>query len=270
MLLPSLEHPLRCLVLGGSGYVGSEVCRELSGLGARLAFTYWTSEAKARELERCLPGSLALSCDLRDYRAAQAVVGKAAEGLGGLDVLIQCAGTAGDAELYQGSKSKKDKFLDVDEEGFAEMMDLTVRSTFAAAQAASRIMRRAEAGEPPPGRLQGPFGRGRQILIIGSMDGIKTVPAPIHYAAAKGALCAMTQAMAKELGRYGIRVNLIAPGILEGGVGGLLSRELLDDYLQHCALKRLGTAKEVAQVAAWFVARNTYVTAQTVLLDGGL
>lgn len=259
--MPSPDSPPRCLVLGGSGYVGSEVCRELFGLGAKLAFTYWRSEEKARGLARFLPGSLALRADLRDYREAQTVVERAAEELGGLDVLVQCAGTVGDPQLYQGSKSSKDKLLDVDAAGFSEMMDLTVRGTFAAAQAAVRIMRRDQGGSSE---------RARQILIVGSMDGVKPVPAPAHYAAAKGALCAMVQAMAKELGRHGIRVNLIAPGILEGGVGGLLSRELLDDYLQHCALKRLGTAREVAQAVAWFAARNTYVTAQTVLLDGGL
>ncbi len=244
------------MVLGGSGYVGSEVCRALALDGAKLVFTYFKGEGRAKELELNLPGSKSLRADLHRFDESSRVVEQAASLLGGLDVLVQCAGTAGDPVLYRGRAGNGvDKFLSIDEKGYIEMMELTVKGTFAAAQAASKIM-----------RAQG----GGQILIVGSMDGVKSVPAPIHYAAAKGALRAMTQALAKELGRYGIRVNMIAPGILDGGRGALLSEELLNDYKTHCALKRLGSAREVASVVAWFAARNTYVTGQSVLLDGGL
>lgn len=250
------KHAPRCLVLGGSGHVGSAVCRALAGEGARLSFTYHSREAAARDLERALPGSRALRADLRDFAAAANVVDEAARILGGLDVLIQCAGTAGDPALYKGrARDGCDKFQGIDAAGYAVMMSVTVQSTFAASQAAARIMR---------------AGGGGQIVIVGSMDGVKTMPTPIHYAAAKGALRAMAQALAKELGKHGVRVNMIAPGILEGGIAGLLSKDLLDDYLAHCALKRLGTADEVAQAVSWFATQNTYVTGQSVVLDGGL
>lgn len=246
----------RCLVLGGSGHVGSEVCRALAAGGAEVAFSYFNGEARAKELERALPGAKALRADLRDFAEAARVVDEAAGLLGGLDALVQCAGTAGDPELYRGRAADGcDKFLSVDEDGYDEMQDLTVKSTFSAAQAAAKLM-----------RGQG----GGQIVVVGSMDGVKPVPAPVHYAAAKGALRAMVSALAKELGRRGIKVNLIAPGILSGGVGGLLSPDLLSDYTTHSALKRVGTAAEVAQAVAWFVLQNTYVTGQSVLLDGGL
>jgi 3-oxoacyl-[acyl-carrier protein] reductase len=76
--------------------------------------------------------------------------------------------------------------------------------------------------------------------------------------------------MSKAVGAEGILVNCLAPGILDGGIGALLSDTLRDDYVRHCALKRLGTAREVAEWAAWLALVNTYVTGQTILLDGGL
>ncbi|MBI4347502.1 MAG: SDR family oxidoreductase [Elusimicrobia bacterium] len=245
-------RPLRCLVLGGTGHVGTEVCRCLARDGHRVAFTYRRSEGRAEALRKELPGAVALRAELTQFGDATRAVDDAARELGGLDALVQCAGSAGEPALYQ---EGADKFLSIGEQGWREMMDLTALSTFAAAQAACRAM---------------PAGGPGTILIIGSMDGVKAVPAPVHYAAAKGALRAMTQALAQELGKRGIRVNMLAPGLLDGGVAKLLPPKLLDDYLKHCSLHRVGTAREVAEVAAWFVRDNTYVTGQTILLDGGL
>lgn len=239
----------RVLVLGGSGYVGSEVCRLLAERGARLAFTY-------RRRETHHPGALALKVDLTNFAAVEKAVQEAAAHLGGLDVLVQCAGTAGDPSLYQGKAQGKgvDKFQRIDEAGWDEMMDLTAKSTFAACRAAARVM----------------GGHGGQIVVVGSMDGVKSVPAPIHYAAGKGALRAMVQALAKELGEKRILVNMVAPGILEGGMGKLLSEDLLREYLKHCSLGRTGTAREIAELVAWLALENSYVTGQSIVLDGGL
>ena len=235
----------RCLVLGGSGYVGEAVCRLLAERGARVAFTYWRNEIQ-------IPGALGLRVDLRSFADVQGLVRDATERLGGLDALVQCAGIAGDPALYQ--SVDQDKFQKIDEEGWDEMMDVTVKSTFAACQAAARAM------EP----------RGGQIVVVGSMDGVKSVPAPIHYAAGKGALRAMVQALAKELGAKRILVNMVAPGILEGGLARLLSDDLLHEYLKHSSLKRTGTAREIAEMVAWLALENSYVTGQAILLDGGL
>ena len=236
----------RCLVLGGSGYVGSEVCRVLAAQGARVAFTYCRNEVQ-------IPGALALRADLRDFGQAVEAVERAAAHLGGLDVLVQCAGTAGDPALYKGRAIAQERLQKITEAGWDEMMDLTVKGTFSACQAAARAM-----------------GSGGQIVIVGSMDGVKIVPSPAHYAAGKGALRAMVQALAKELGGRGILVNLLAPGILDGGVARLLSDDLLQEYLKHCSLKRTGSAHEIAQFAAWLAMENTYVTGQAIVLDGGL
>lgn len=236
----------RCLVLGGSGYVGAEVCRVLAERGAKLAYTYFRNPVRHA-------GALGLRADLRDFADTVQAVERAAQTLGGLDILVQCAGTAGDPALYKGRGIAQERLQRITEAGWDEMMDLTVKASFSACQAAARSM-----------------GSGGQIIIVGSMDGVKTVPSPAHYAAGKGALRAMVQALAKELGGRGILVNMLAPGILDGGVGKLLSDELLQEYLKHCSLKRTGTAHEIAQFVHWLAMENTYVTGQAIALDGGL
>jgi NAD(P)-dependent dehydrogenase (short-subunit alcohol dehydrogenase family) len=242
-----------CLVLGGSGYVGAAVCRALAARGARIAFTYHSNEAAARALADALPRAHAIRLDLTDFAAVCAAVEASAGMLGALDAIVQCAGTAGDASLYR-THAGHDRLLRITESGWDEMMDVTVKSTFAACQGAARVMRES----------------GGEIVVVGSMDGVKSVPAPVHYAAGKGALRAMVQALAKELGRLRIRVNMIAPGILESGMAQLLSDDLLQEYLKHCSLKRTGTAVEVAEFVAWLALENSYVTGQSIVLDGGL
>lgn len=239
----------RCLVLGGSGYVGRAVCRLLVERGARLAFTYCNNEQR-------MPGARGYRLDARDYAEVRRVVSDAAALWDGLDALIQCIGTAGDANLYErAAQGSGDKFLDIDETAWDEMLAVTAKSTFVACQAAVPVMSRQGGGN---------------IAIVGSIDGVKSVPAPVHYAAAKGALTAMTRALAKQLGRYAIRVNQVAVGVLDGGLSAPLNPALKDEYLKYCCLQRFGVADEVAQSVVWFAVENTYITGQTMALDGGL
>jgi NAD(P)-dependent dehydrogenase (short-subunit alcohol dehydrogenase family) len=112
--------------------------------------------------------------------------------------------------------------------------------------------------------------RGGNVVLVGSIDGVKSVPSLVAYAASKAALVGMATSLAKELGPKQIRVNVVAPGILEDGVSRALPAELTKEYLKHCALKRTGTIVEVANVISFFALENTYVTGQTIVLDGGL
>ena len=107
-------------------------------------------------------------------------------------------------------------------------------------------------------------------MLLGSIDGVKPAPAPVHYAASKAALAGMVKAMAKELGPQGIRVNSVAPGVLEAGLSQALPDDLRREYLKHCGLKRLGRIDEVAALVAWLAIENTFVTGQTMVLDGAL
>ena len=97
------------------------------------------------------------------------------------------------------------------------------------------------------------------------------IEAPIHYCASKAALVGMTNALAKEVARHGVRVLCLAPGLLEDGVGRNLPDHRLADYLKHCSLGRVGTFEEVAELAAFLVSpKNSYMTGTTVVQDGGV
>jgi 3-oxoacyl-[acyl-carrier protein] reductase len=245
-----LEQKKKCLVLGGSGYIGSQICRQLKENGADISFTYFKNNTFAKELSDTL-SCKAYQIDFCDIYSIQNLLLEAIQELNGVDAIIQCAGTAGNPELYS---AKSDKFLDISEDDFSQMLMITTQSSFIASQVCVKTMKE----------------KGGEFIIVGSMDGVKSVPAPIHYAAAKGALVSMCATLAKELGKKNIRVNLIAPGILEGGIAKYLSKELKEDYLHHCSLKRLGKANEVANLVCWLVSQNSYVTGQTILLDGAL
>jgi NAD(P)-dependent dehydrogenase (short-subunit alcohol dehydrogenase family) len=242
----------RCLVFGGSGALGQAVCRALGSLGVRLALTYHRQEDAARALAKTLPDAIALPLDLASVRAVEAVVDEAAAALGGLDGFVQCAGVA--VTTPRGAVPRHARMTDVDEDSWNAMLDVNARSTFFAVRRVVDVMR----------------GAGGNVVLVGSVDGVKPVPAPVHYAASKGALGSMVSAMAKELGELKIRVNMVAPGILEAGISRDLEDSLRREYLKHCGMRRLGRVDEIASVVAWLVCHNTYVTGQTILVDGAL
>jgi NAD(P)-dependent dehydrogenase (short-subunit alcohol dehydrogenase family) len=144
---------------------------------------------------------------------------------------------------------------DVAEDGWDSMMAVNTKASFFAVRRVANLMR----------------GRGSvNVVLLGSIDGVKPAPAPVHYAASKAALAGMIRAMAKELGPQGVRVNSVAPGVLESGLSHRLPDELRREYLKHCGLKRFGRIDEVASLVAWLAMDNTFVTGQTMILDGAL
>jgi 3-oxoacyl-[acyl-carrier protein] reductase len=255
---------LRAVVLGGSGYVGQAVVRRLAAEGHQVRFTYHTGETRSRALMDELPSARGERVDLRSFAEVTGFVERMAAEWNGLDALVQCAGLAGAAALFEprADAELKRGYLDgVAEADWDEMFDVTVKSTFAAVKAAAPGMRK---GRRDVGNSVG------NIVIIGSQQCALPLPAPAHYAAAKGALKTFTEAMAKSLGEDGICINLVAPGMLDGGMAKMLPAAHAQEYLANSALMRTGQASEVAETVAWLVTENTYLTGQCILLDGGL
>lgn len=250
------ETTCRCLVFGCSGAIGSAVCRILAREGAQLALTYNTGEAAATSLSGELGACQVQQCDLSNMDDIRKAVRHAAQELGGLDALILAAGDVGDPALYEcaapGNYGSLEKISAAD---FDAMMAVNVRGALVACQESAPFLREAGGGN---------------IVVIGSIDGIKPVPAPVHFASSNAALRGMVEAMSKELGNYSICVNLVAPGVLDAGSSRVLSSAVTDSYLEHCSLQRFGTADEVGELAGWLTLNNTYITGQSILLDGGL
>jgi 3-oxoacyl-[acyl-carrier protein] reductase len=225
-------------VIGGSGTVGGAVVRTLVHGGARVASTSRSGEAA--------DGLPTFALDLLDVDAIAPVVRAACEALGGLDALVCCAGVVGPPP-YPATIDQ------IDAGQWDELMAVNARGPFFCARAAAPLL--------APGGC---------IVLTGSVDAVKPLPAAAHHAASNAALGGLVRALARELGPRGISVNLVAPGLLEQGQSSVVPPALVADYLRHAALGRSGRIAEVATTIAWLATTNTAVTGQTLVIDGGL
>ena len=224
----------RALVLGGTGAVGSEVVR-LIAKRVPTAFSFHSNEARAAELSK-ETGAQAIPLDLVDPRALNGLTEKL-DGEGAFDVLIHCAAP---------SLTKDD--LDT---AYA----IHGRATFNAVKLLAPKMKTAGGGD---------------IVLFGAIDRAQSLPLPSHLAAAHGMAAAMAMALAKEHGADGIRINLIALGLLESGLSRALDPALVDEYRKFSALHRLGSPSEAARVACWVALDSTYLSGKVVSCNGGI
>jgi NAD(P)-dependent dehydrogenase (short-subunit alcohol dehydrogenase family) len=93
---------------------------------------------------------------------------------------------------------------------------------------------------------------------------------PVHFAATQGALSAMTMALGHELGPRGVRINLVALGVLDAGISAQLASHRRRDYEKFSALRRAGTPDEAARVIAWLALENTLIQGKVVSVNGGI
>lgn len=241
---------MRCLVTGGSRNLGRALCLAFAKAGAKVAFTYLKREGDAEATRRLLGevagnSPLVFKGSVTDANHAANVVESVVREWGGLDVLVNNAGPTQVVPLAL-----------LEEDDWDAMVDAHLKGAYLFSRAALKPMIRAKAGH---------------ILNIGSITGERMVEAPVHYAAAKAGLQGLTRALAREVGRYGIRVNCLAPGLLAEGISGRLPQYRREEYRTHCPLGRLASLEETAAFAVWVVSgENTFMTGARLAFDGGL
>jgi NAD(P)-dependent dehydrogenase (short-subunit alcohol dehydrogenase family) len=243
---------MRCLLLGGTGAVGQAVCRRLAAEGAAVAFTYHRSSALAEALA-AETKSRALPLDLRDAAAVDAAVDAAAASLSGLDALVVCSGVA--APMEPAGPGSKHTMALAGAEEIDAVFAVNVRGPYLACRRAAPHL--AAAG-------------GGGIVFMASIDAAKPMPSPVHFAASQAALRGLAQALAKELGPQKIRVNTVAAGLLDAGIARHVGKDARADYERHAGLRRLGRPSEIAAAVVHLALHDTYVTGQTVLVDGSI
>ena len=237
------------LVTGGSRGLGRSLCVTFAREGANVAFNYTRDETGASETQNQAGASgfqiRAIKASVLDKDAIREMIAQIEKEWGGLDVLVNNAGI-----------SQMLPMALLEEEDWDAVMDINVKGVYLVTRMALRGMIRRRSGK---------------ILNIGSVAGIRMIESPVHYAASKAAIKGFTESLAKEMGRYGITVNSIAPGILEGGMGDSLPSYRLKDYLSHCSLGRVGAFSEISEAAAFMVSdENSYMNGATLLMDGWL
>lgn len=237
------------LVTGGSRGLGRSICKVLAREGARIAFTYATNDDDANATLAFLRDAgarvSAHKVSVLDKAGLTALVKQLDAEHGKVDVLVNNAGFGQVVPLAL-----------MEESDWDQMLDTHVKGAFLATQAVLRTMVREK------------FGR---VINVSSLAGVKMMQAPVHYATAKAALIGFTESLAKEVGRYGITVNAIAPGILDEGVSAHLPPARLEEYLRHCSLKRMGTLDEASEFVAFIASnRSTYMNGSTIVIDGAV
>jgi len=237
------------LVTGGSRGLGRSICHVLAREGARVALTYAHDDASAE----------ATLASLRERGALASAHKVSVLDKPGLDALIRALDTEHgkvDIVVNNAGFGQVVPLALMEESDWDAMIDTHVKGAFLVTQAALRVMVRQK------------FGR---VINVSSLAGVKMMQAPVHYATAKAALRGFTESLAKEVGRYGITVNAIAPGILDEGVSTHLPPARLEEYLRHCALRRVGTLDEAAEVVAFLAStRASYMNGSTIVIDGAV
>jgi 3-oxoacyl-[acyl-carrier protein] reductase len=234
------------LVTGGSRGIGAAIAKRLAADGASVALTYTKGRdaavAVVKEIERAGGRAIAVQADAADADAVKAAVEKTVATFGRLDVLVNNAGTAIPKQFEETTLEELDRVIDIN-----------VRGTFVATQAALKHMR-----------------DGGRIIMIGSSVGERMmVPGLVPYAATKGAVKMFTQGLSREVGGRGITVNNIQPGPIDTDLNPAAG-DWAVPQLANTALKRYGQVDDVAAVVA-FVAgpEASYITGANLTVDGG-
>ncbi|MBQ6923330.1 MAG: SDR family oxidoreductase [Kiritimatiellae bacterium] len=235
-------------VTGAGGYIGGTTARMLAAEGAKVAVCDITDEACAKTVrDICEAGGTAIAApaDVTDSVRVDAAVAKAVEAFGGLDIMVHVAGGSARQEMKP--------LADQSDEVIRRVLGVNLFGAFWASRAAARVMR----GQ----------GRGGRIVNISSIVAFNGLRGCVDYAASKGGIIAMTRALAKEMGEYGVTVNSVAPGIVQRpGAGSADS----DYALKTNFLDRKCEATDIAETVLFLCSEAArFVTGQTWVVDGG-
>ena len=241
----TLENKV-ALVTGGSRGIGAAIARRLAAEGAKVAITY-TKGAEAAAgvvaaIEQRGGKALALKADAADAAAVRDAVEQAVAALGRLDVLVNNAGTALPKRFEEATLEEMDRVIDIN-----------VRGTFVATQAALRHMN-----------------EGGRIIMIGSCVGERVLtPSLVAYAATKGAVKIFTQGLAREVADRRITVNNVQPGPIDTDLNPAAG-EWAVPQKANTALNRYGTVDDIAAMVAFVAGPDaSFITGTSLTVDGG-
>lgn len=244
--MTSLLAGKTALITGGTSGIGLAIAECFASQGASVTVFGTNPEKGANALasiEQKAPGSNPrfLSVNVSDFQKVEEAIST----LGKLDILVNCAGITRDGLLMK-----------MTEEDWDTVLDVNAKSCFNTCKAVIRQMLKARSGK---------------ILNISSVIGLIGNPGQVNYAASKGAIIAMTKALALEIAPRNIQVNCIAPGFISTAMTDALTEEQREAILKRIPLGRMGLPEEVAK-AALFLASSLadYITGQVITVDGGM
>jgi 3-oxoacyl-[acyl-carrier protein] reductase len=236
------------IVTGGTRGIGKAIVLDLVANGAYVALNYRKSADLAQELAETIRGmgrrALVVQADVSSFDDAQAMVQQVLDGFGRVDILVNNAGMNWDGVVWKMTEEQWDRVIDVD-----------LKGTFNYTRAVTPIFREQGSGK---------------IVNITSINGLRGKFGQTNYSAAKAGVIGFTKACARELGRYSVNVNAVAPGLIETEMVKEAPDKVREMALAEIVLGRLGLPEEVAYVVTFLCTEKArHVTGQVIQVDGG-
>jgi len=236
-------------VTGGTRGIGRAVSLRFAMEGARVTAAYLSNDEAAQSLldeASGLSGEIrVVKADVRSHDGAAAFVDAAAGESGHIDVLVNNAGIIRDS--YLAMMSERD---------WADVIESNLYPLFHCCKWGVRKMLSRRKGV---------------IVNVASISAFTGNPGQTNYAASKGAAISFTRSLAREVGPMGIRVNAVAPGLIDTDMVASLKPELVDAIVKSSSLRRMGRPEEVAEAVAFLASdRASYITGQCLIIDGGI
>lgn len=236
-------------VTGASRGIGRAVAQRLAREGYRIGINYLQARTQAEELMEQLQsqgfGAVAVQGDVADRAAITAAIRQAEETLGGpVTLLVNNAGVA-----------EQQQFQDITDEFWHRLFSVNVDGAFHTIQAVLPHMLHEKAG---------------CIINTSSIWGQRGASCEVAYSTTKAAIIGLTRSLAMELAPSGIRVNCVAPGVIQTDMVQVLGEETLADLATETPVGRLGTPEDIANVVAFLAnERSSFITGQVITADGG-
>ncbi len=237
------------IITGASRGIGKGIAQKFIEQGAIVAFSYLSSDEKARALEEELSaqGGVAkgYKSNAADFNMAQSLVDEVVKEFGTVDILVNNAGITKDNLLMRMSEDQWD-----------DVMEINLKSCFNLTKAVMRTMLKARSGS---------------IVNMSSVVGVQGNAGQANYAASKAGMIGFSKSVADELGSRNIRCNAIAPGFIETEMTEQLEDKVMEEWISNISLKRGGSPEDVANLVVFLGSdMSTYITGQVINVDGGL
>lgn len=234
------------IITGGARGIGKAIVYELAKSNYNIILNYNSSQKEAEQIKEELTKQ---GCKVDIYKAditkkeeVQKMIEYTIEKYKRVDVLINNAGI-----------SQIKTFAELTEEDWDKMIDTNLKSIFYTSKAVLSTMLHEQNG---------------LILNISSIWGVIGASCEVHYSTAKAGMNGFTKALAKELGPSNIRVNAIAPGIIDTNMNANLSKEEVEQIKESIPLERIGKPEQIAKAVKWLI-EDEYTTGQIISIDGG-
>ncbi|UCF60067.1 MAG: beta-ketoacyl-ACP reductase [Anaerolineaceae bacterium] len=236
------------IITGGTRGIGKAIVMDLAAQGTDIALNYRKSADLAQEHAETIRGmgrrALVVQADVSSFDDAQVMVQKVLEELGQVDILVNNAGMNWDGVVWKMTEEQWDRVISVD-----------LKGTFNYTRAVTPVFREQGSGK---------------IINITSINGLRGKFGQTNYSAAKAGVIGFTKACARELGRYSVNVNAVAPGLIETEMVKEAPEKVREMALAEIVLGRLGLPEEVAYVVTFLCTEKArHITGQVIQVDGG-